>query len=242
MAVKHAGIGLILGVILSFVSSLFFPGSVFINPVDRTDFPEAVNAIADATTIAHLMTFLSILGLLLMSFGLFGLFPLAARQGGLAGSLLKFGIILSIIEWTILIIGMGMQHFVTHLMQRAADASIGSEDHAFFQDSALMIYTDMTAVLLAFITVFPFASTLVGIGIANRVQSMSASKIAAYLLLVCGVGGLITYLVAMVFGGEPLTFLTIFNILLFVGAIGLIGVGVGMYRGSEGLAEEESSS
>lgn len=240
MTIRYAGIGLIVGVILSFVSSLFFPGSLFINPVDRTDFAEAVNAIAGATTIAHLMTFLSILGLLLMSFGLFGLFPLASRQAGLAGSLLKFGIILSIIEWSILIIGMGMQHFVTHLMQRATDAGSGSEDYAFFQDSALLIYTDMTGVLLGFITVFPFASTLVGIGIANRIQSMNASKIAAYLLLVCGVGGLITYLVAMLTGGEPLTFLTIFNVLLFIGAIGLIGVGVGMYRGGEGLTEDHA--
>ena len=240
MTIKYAGIALIAGAVLSYVSALFFPGGPLINPVDQTDFVEAVNAIAGAPTLAHLMIFLTILGMILMSFGFFGLLPLASRQGGLAGALLKFGIFLSIIEWSILIIGMGMKHFVTHLMQRAADAGIGTADYTFFQDSALIIHTDMTAVLLAFVAIFPFASILVGIGIADRVQSMNLSKISAYLLIVSGVGGLITYLLAMLISSDPLSFLMIFNILILIGSIGLIGVGIAMSRGSEGFAEEQS--
>ena len=83
MAIKYAGIALAVGVVLSFVSSLLFPGNVLINPVDRTNFQEAVNAAADAATLAHIMTFLSILGMLLTAFGAFGLIPLATRLGGL---------------------------------------------------------------------------------------------------------------------------------------------------------------
>ena len=240
MSIKYAGIALVVGAVLSYVSAMLFPGNALINPVDQTDFAAAVNAIADAPTLAHLMIFLTILAMMLMSFGFFGLLPLASRQGGFAGTLLKFGIFLSIIEWSIVIIAMGMKHFVTHLMQRAADAGSGSADYAFFQESALVIFTDMTGVLLAFITIFPFASTLAGIGIASRIQVMNLSKIAAYLLIVSGVGGLIAYLLAMLTGGDPLFFLTVFNILLLIGSIGLIGVGIGMFRGSEGLTEEEA--
>ena len=240
MTIKYAGIALIAGAVLSYVSSLLFPGNALINPVDQTNFPEAVNAIANAPALAHLMIFLSILGMILMAFGFFAFLPLASRQGGLAGTLLKFGLFLSIIEWSIIIIAMGMKHFVTHLMQRAADAGTGSPDYAFFQESALVIHTDLTAVLLAAITIFPFASTLVGIGIANRVQSMNLSKIAAYLLIVSGVGGLITYLLAMLTASDPMFFLMVFNILILIGSIGLIGIGIGMSRGSEGFAEEQS--
>ena len=69
---------------------------------------------------------------------------------------------------------------------------------------------------------------------------MNLSKIAAYLLIVSGVGGLIAYLLAMLTGSDPLFFLMVFNILLLIGSIGLIGVGIGMFQGSEGLTEEEA--
>lgn len=240
LTIKYAGLALIIGVILSFTSSILFPGHLLIDPVDRTDFREAVTAAADAAALAHIMTFLSIVGTLLTAYGAFGLFPLAKRLGGTAGNLLKFGIILSIIEWSVIVIGMGMQHFSVHLMQRASDAGAGSDDFVYFEDTALIAHAMMTAVLLSFITLFPFASTLVGIGVNALVQSMNAFKIGAYALIVCGVGGLIVYLLAMISTGDPATYLAAFNILLFIGAIGLVLTGLGMFKGAEGLAEDQS--
>ncbi len=240
MTVKYAGIALMVGVVVSFLSSMLFPGNFLIDQVDRTNFQDAVDAAAGATTLAHIMTFLGILGMLLTAFGAFGLMPLATRLGGFAGSLLRFGIILSIIEWSVIVIGMGMQHFVVHVMQRAVDAGSGSDEYTYFEETGLATHAMMTAVLVAFITIFPFASTLVGIGVNRLVQSMNAYKIGAYALIVCGVGGLITYLTAMISSGEPATYWAIFNFLLFIGAIGLFLTGLGMSRGAEGLAEEEA--
>lgn len=240
VTIKYAGIALAVGVVLSFVSSLFFPGNVIINPVDRTDFPEAVQAIADATVLAHIVTFLSIVGMLLTAFGAFSLLPLATRLGGLAGSLLKFGVILAIIEWSVIVIGMGMQHFVIHVMQRAEDAGSGTDEYTYFEETALATHTMMTALLLTFITIFPFASTLMGIGVNRLVQSMNAYKIGAYALIVCGVGGLIVYLMAMLAAGDLTTYWMMFNILIFIGAVGLFLTGLGMARGAEGLTEDEA--
>ena len=53
--------------------------------------------------------------MLLMSFGLLGLYQLATRQGGLSGTLLRFGIFVSIIEWSSIVVGMGMRHHIAHL-------------------------------------------------------------------------------------------------------------------------------
>lgn len=232
-----------LGIVLSVVSSLLYPGNTFVNGVDQTDFSAALEVIGDAPTLAHLMIFLSILAMLLISFGAFGLYPLATRLGGLGGTLLKFGIIISIIEWSIVIIGLGMRHFVTHLMQRANNAAAGSDDQMFLEETALVIHTTLTAVFLAFITIYPFATMLVGLGVTKLVQTMNAYKIAAYVLLVSGALGLLTYLIAMfVPGDEPVVYLLIFNILLFIGSICLFAIGLGMYQGSEGLTEEEASS
>ena len=242
MSIKYAGIAMMVGIVLSVVSTLLYPGNTLVNAVDQTDFPAALEVIADAPTLAHVMIFLSILAMLLISFGAFGLYPLATRLGGLSGTLLKFGIIISIIEWSIVIIGLGMRHFVTHLMQRATSAA-GSDDQMFFAETALVIHTTLTATFLAFIAIYPFATMLVGLGLTKLIQTMNAFKIAAYVLLVSGAVGLLTYLIAMFApGDEPVVYLTIFNILLFIGSIGLFVTGLGMYRGSEGLAEEEPSS
>lgn len=243
MAIKYAGIAMMVGIVLSVVASLLYPGNTVIYRVDQTDFPAALEVIGDASTLAHATIFLSILAMLLISFGAYGLFPLATRLGGLTGNLLKFGIIISIIEWSIVIIGLGMRHFVTHLMQRATNEAAGSEDQLLLEETALVVHTTLTAVFLGFITIYPFATMLVGLGVTKLIQTMNAFKIAANLLLVSGAVGLITYLAAMfVPGDEPIVYLTIFNILLFIGSICLFVIGIGMYQGSEGLTEEAASS
>lgn len=243
MTTKYAGIAMMVGILLSIVASLLYPGNAVIYRVDQTDFPAALEVIGDAPTLTHTTVFLSIVSMLLISFGAYGLFPLATRLGGLSGALLKFGIIISIIEWSINIIGLGMRHFVTHLMQRANDAAAGSENQILLEETSLAVHTTLTAVFLAFITIYPFATMLFGYGVSKLIQTMNAFKIAANVLLVSGAAGLVTYLAAMfVPGDDPLVYLMVFNILLFIGSIGLFVIGLGMYRGSEGLTEEEASS
>ena len=243
MAIKYAGIAMMVGIVLSVVASLLYPGNTVIYRVDQTDFPAALEVIGDASTLAHSTIFLSILAMLLISFGAYGLFPLATRLGGLTGNLLKFGIIISIIEWSIVIIGLGMRHFVTHLMQRATNEAAGSEDQLLLEETALVVHTTLTAVFLGFITIYPFATMLVGLGVTKLIQTMNAFKIRGESSPGVWGGRLITYLAAMfVPGDEPIVYLTIFNILLFIGSICLFVIGIGMYQGSEGLTEEAASS
>jgi hypothetical protein len=115
MTIRYAGIALMVGVVLALVAPLFMPGYTLISPVDQTDFPAARDALGDSAVLAQWMTFLTLISLLL-SFGFLGLYPLASRQAGLGGKLLQFGIIATLIEWSILIIATGMRHFEIHLM------------------------------------------------------------------------------------------------------------------------------
>ncbi len=90
--------------------------------------------------------------------------------------------------------------------------------------------------VLAFISVYPFASILVGVGLASRSQSMSVYRLACYGLVVVGALALINFLAMQhVSSAEPLTMLTINNTLLLIGALCLFGIGVGMYRGRSEL-------
>ena len=225
------------GVALAFVAPLFMPGYTFISPVDQTDFPAARDALGDSAVLAQWMTFLTLISLLLMSFAFLCLYPLASRQAGLGGRLLQFGIIASIIEWTILIIATGMRHFEIHLMQRMNLATDGSQSAAEFEAAALAVHIDMTAVTLAFVALAPLASSVFGIGLSKRFASMDLFKVTCYVLVAGGLVGVVNFLFAMNAPDLGIESLLLLNTLvLYIQGICLIIIGYGMYRGREELA------
>ena len=239
MTIKYAGLALMVGVVLAWVAGLFMPGYTFINPVDQTDFPAAVEALGDSAVLGHWMNFIMLISLLLMTFGFLGLYPLASRQAGVGGKLLQFGIITSIIEWSIVIITAGMRHFEIHLMQRSNLADGGSLSAADFQAAALAVHVDMTAVTLAFVVLYPLASIMVGLGVANRFASIDLYKGAAYVMVAAGLLGLVNFLFAMTTPDVGLQTLFMINsIALYTAGVCLFIVGLGMYRGRSELAEE----
>ena len=239
MTIRYSGLALIVGVVLAFVAPLFMPGYSFINPVDQTDFPAAVDALGDSAVLAQWMNFAALISLLLMSYGLLGLYPLASRQAGLGGKLLQFGIIATLIEWSILIIVTGMRHFEIHLMQRSNLDAGGGMSAADFQAAALAVHINVTAVTLAFVALAPLASSMVGLGLSKRFASMDLFKVASYLLVAGGVVGLVNFLFAINSPDLGVQSLLLINTLvLYVQGISLIIIGYGMYRGRGELAEE----
>ena len=239
MTIRNAGLVLMVGVILAFVAPLFIPGYTLINPVDQTDFSAAVDALGDLPVLAQWMNFVALISLLLMSFGLMGLYPLASRQAGLGGKFLQFGIIATLIEWSILIIVTGMRHFEIHLMQRSNLEVGGGTMAADFEAAALAVHISMTAVTMAFVALAPLASGMVGLGLANRFASMDIYKVASYLLVAGGLVGLANFLFAMNSPELGIQSLLMVNTLvLYVQGVCLIIIGYGMYQGRKELAEE----
>ena len=227
---------------LALVASLFFPGAILIVPVDGTDFARAINVMADYASLAHATTFVTIVAMLLHGYGLLGLFRLPHRQGSLASPVLRFGIISSLFGWAIFIVGMGKGHMIVHLMQRAMDAGTSPEMAAEFETLAIATYADMAGIMLAFLTIFPFGSSLVGLALAARFSGMNVYKIASYGLVVIGVGGLVNFLVVQHVPAVGITLLLqINNTLLLIGGVCLLLIGVGMYRGRTEFQPEESA-
>ena len=241
MTIKYAGIALIAGVVVAFVAPIFMPGYALIYPVDQTDFGAAVQALGDGAVLAHWVNFISLISWLLMISAFLALYSLAGRQGGIGGKLLRFGIIASIIEWSILIIAVGMRHFVIHLMQRS-ELGEGPPTPAEFEAAALAVHTDMIAVTLAFVALYPLASIAVGLGLSSRFASFDLYKGAAYVMAAAGLLGLLNFLLLMSVPEVGLeNLLVINNIALYIGGICFIILGYGMYRGRAELAEEDSS-
>ncbi len=239
MTLRHAGLALMVGVILAFVAPLFMPGYALINSVDQTDFPVALDALADSPILAQWMTFLTLIAMLIMSFGLLGLYPLASRQPGLGGRILQFGIIATIIEWSIVVIVSGMRHFEIHLLQRFNMGIEGSMPAVDLKAAALATHFEIATVTMAFVALAPIASSLVGLGLSKRFDSMNLSKFACNLLLVSGLVGLGNFLFAMNspdLGIQSILFIN--TIILYIQGLCLILIGYGMYTGRKELSEE----
>ena len=164
-----------------------------------------------------------------------GIYPLTRNREGFANTLLRFGIILSALEWSIILIGQGMRHIVVHGVQLSSSAADPQEALAVASD----VYINMIAVFMSFIPLFPIASLLVGVGLVARIPSTNISKISAYGVVLVGIAGSIAYLAAMfVPGDDPEIYLTVFNVILFFGAICFFGLGYGMFNGDDGLTED----
>ena len=236
-ATRLGGLALLAGVIMLVLASLIFPGGVLLDSVDQTDFPVALDAMADNASLAHLASMVSIIGMFLYAYAALTWLRLS-KQEGLGGSLLRLGVFASLFGWALYAIAMGMRHFSIHLMQRSMEAS--GADQAFFADLALSVYAPMAGVVIALVAVYPLASILVGLGLGSRFGAMSIYKLASYGLALMGVLAAINFLVLQHAPGiDPIVILRIDNGMLSFGSLCFIIIGLGMYRGQSELTSED---
>ena len=233
-ATRLGGLALIVGVVLLVLASLIFPGGVLLDPVDQTDFPAALDSMADNASLAHLASMLSIIGMFLYAYCALTWLRLP-QQTGLGGSLLRLGVFASLFGWALYAIAMGMRHFTVHLLQRGMQSGA---DQAYFDGLALNVYAPMAGIIIALVTVYPVASMLVGIGLASRFGSMSIFKLASYGLVLMGALAVINFLVLQHAPGiDPEVLLRNDNGMLAFGSLCFIIIGYGMYKGRAELTE-----
>ena len=231
-ATRLGGLALIIGVVLLFLASLVFPGGVLLDPVDQTDFPVALAAMADNASLAHLSSMLSIIGMFLYAYCALTWHRLP-RQTVLGSSLLRLGVLASLFGWALYAIAMGMRHFAVHLLQRGMQSGA---DQAYYTDLALSVYAPMAGIIIALVAVYPVASILVGLGLASRFGSMCIFKLASYGLVLMGVLASINFLVLQhVPEIDPVVLLRVDNGMLAFGSLCFVVIGLGMYRGHSDL-------
>lgn len=240
---RTAGISLMAGVMVAFFPSLLTPGGWLISPVDQANYAETLEVLSRYPSLAHVTAMAAAMSMLLYGYGLLGLFRLNAVPGSRLSSLLQYGVITSLFGWGIFLIAMGKRHMTVHLIQRSMEASENPELQNVLFNAALNGYADMAGLILAFLTIYPFASMMVGVGLAPRFRSMNIYKIASIGLFVIGAAGFINFVVAQHFPTIALDLLLgVNNSLLSVGALCLFIVGLGMYRQRPELLPDEAAS
>lgn len=233
---KAGGLAVMAGMVLTIVSSLLFPGGPLIDSVDQTDFAAAAAALAGSPTLAHAMTLLVIIGMLLYVYGFIELLRLRGQGSDFGASILRFGIVASIFSWCVFIVGFGVRHSAIYLMQQGVRAGEGTALQAEFAGLAVSSHIAMMGLLLAFMVVNPIASTLVGLGLAARFGGLNIYRLAAFGLIVIGVAGFANIVLALLLSDPDVVLhLAISQLLLFVGSVSLFIVGAGMFRGRSEL-------
>ena len=240
---RPAGIALMAGVVVAFFPSLFTPGGWLISPVDQTNYAETLEVLSRYPSLAHVTAMAAAISMLLYGYGLLGLLGLRAVPGSKLSSLLQYGVITSLFGWGIFLIAMGKRHMTVHLIQRSMGEAENSELQRVLFDAALNGYADMAGLILAFLSIYPFASMMVGVGLAPRFGSMNVYKIASIGLFVVGAAGFINFVVAQHFPAIALDLLLgVNNSLLSIGALCLFIVGLGMYRQRRELMPDEAAA
>jgi len=240
---RAAGISLMAGVVMAFFPSLFTPGGWLISPVDQTNYAETLEVLSLYPSLAHVTAMAAAISMLLYGYGLLGLFGLRAIPGSKLSSLLQYGVITSLFGWGIFLIAMGKRHMTVHLIQRSMESAGDPELQKALFDAALNGYADMAGLILAFLSIYPFASMFVGLGLTPRFKSMNIYKVASIGLFVIGAAGLINFVIAQHIPSIALDMLLgVNNSLLSLGALCLFIVGLGMYRLKPELSPEEAAA
>ncbi|MCY4616645.1 MAG: hypothetical protein OXC71_09695, partial [Chloroflexi bacterium] len=93
-----------------------------------------------------------------------------------------------------------------------------------------------------FMVFFPFATMLVGLGLAPRFEGMDLLKAACYGFVVVGALAMVNFLYAMFIPDTDLeVHLAAHNLMSLVGSACLFIVGIGMYQGRSELVADDAT-
>ncbi len=238
---RHAGLALIVGVVLAMGGSFIFPGGPIVDTVDQTDFVASIGALAGNAGLGHATTLVVIVAMLLHGYGLLGLFGLARGSEGFQGPGLRFGIMLSLFGWGIFALSMAKRLMVIHFTQRA-DLADTAAVRELFDSAALTSHMEMSGLILGAVAILPFASALTGLGLAPRFDGMDVLKLACYGLVAVGVLGFVNFLIALFVPELNVETLLVTNNLLWsIGSLCLLIVGIGMYQGRSELTPDDAT-
>ena len=227
------GCAIIVGTIVLVVMSLILPGGPFIDNVDQTEFPEAVDALVANGTLTHVMTLLNILAAIVVSYGLFYLFRLKGDAGSTSHSLLRFGLVLNLFHYAIFIMSGGMRH----LLVIVADGGVGTGGET--EAVTMSLHAAGVGLHFAFITVSSVASIALGVGLARRFSSLNGYAVFCWLFVLAGVLGLVNVIVGEHIGDDLEVVAWISNVGIFIAAACLIVIGYGIHTGQSELTADD---
>lgn len=234
---KAPGVAIVGGLVILIVTLILYPGGWVIDAASSLDFQGTIDAMTENDNLSHALFFFVILASLSISFGIFSFWKL----GGSSDPLLGFAILVNLFHYGIFILTMGMRHMLVAIAQHGDGIEFrGAVPAEGVVDSYLvMLQASSGGLHYAFVIVSSVSGILLGLALARRFTSLNVTAMACWVFFLAGAAGLLNAFIGQQAEATPELFVIISNVVLFVAAVALLIIGIGVLRGEKELVPEE---
>ncbi|MYI81775.1 MAG: hypothetical protein F4056_00050 [Chloroflexi bacterium] len=109
-------------------------------------------------------------------------------------------------------------------------------------DYLVMLQAASGGLHYAFVIVSSVSGVVLGLGLARRFSSLNRYAVACWVFCFAGVAGLLNAAIGQHAEAAPVAFVVASNVVLFVAAIALLVIGIGVLRGERELVPEGADS
>ncbi len=235
---KTAGWAIVGGLALLLIALILYPGGWVVDATSSLDFQSTIDAMVENDNLSHAVFFAVIIACLAISYGLFWFWRLSDS----GDALLRFGILLNLFHYGIYILTMGMRHMLVAIAQHQGDIEVDgvAASAAQINDYLVMLQATSGGLHYAFAVVSSVSGVVLGLALARRFGALNSYAAACWVFCLAGVAGLLNAVIGQQAEVAPAAFVATSNIVIFIAALALLVIGVGVLRGERELVPDGS--
>jgi hypothetical protein len=230
---KAAGWAIVGGLAVLMVALILYPGGWLIDATGSTDFQSTIDAMVENDNLSHVVLFTVVIACLVVSYGILSFWRLTDDDD----ALLRFGVLLNLFHYGIYILTMGMRHMLVAIAQHqdAIEVDGVPATAAQINDYLVMLQATSGGLHYGFVVVSSVSGVVLGYALARRFASLNVYAAACWMFCLAGVAGLLNAFIGQQAEAAPEAFVIVSNLVIFVAAIALFVIGVGVLRGEREL-------
>ena len=235
---KTAGWAIVGGLALLLIALILYPGGWVVDATSSLDFQSTIDAMVENDNLSHAVFFAVIVACLAISYGLFWFWRLSDS----GDALLRFGILLNLFHYGIYILTMGMRHMLVAIAQHQGDIEVDgvAASAAQINDYLVMLQATSGGLHYAFAVVSSVSGVVLGLALARRFGALNIYASACWVFFAAGVAGLLNAVIGQQAEVAPAAFVATSNVVIFIAALALLVIGVGVLRGARELVPDGS--
>ena len=220
------------------VALFLYPGGWVVDATNSMDFQSTIDAMIENDNLSHVVLSGVIIASLAISYGIFAFWRLTDSSD----VLLRFGILLNLFHYGIYILTMGMRHMLVAIAQHQDDIEVNGVAATPEQINEYLVVLQAASGGLhyAFAVVSSVSGVVLGLALARRFGSLNVYASACWVFFLAGVAGLLNAGIGQQVEMAPAAFVVASNLVLFVAAIALLVIGIGVMRGERELVPDGS--
>ena len=233
---RAPGLAIVGGLALLMGALILYPGGWLVDATDSLDFQSTIDAMVENDHLSHAVLSAVILACLAISYGITSFWRLTDSHD----ALLRFGVLLNLFHYGIYILTMGMRHMLVaiHQHQDAIEVDGVAASAEQINEYLVMLQASSGGLHYAFVIVSSMSGVVLGYALARRFDSMNVYAAACWVFCLAGVAGLLNVFIGQQASAAPEAFVIASNFVLFVAAIALLVIGIGVTRNEPELVPE----